>query len=225
MEINRLYLSSALLLIYLAIITLLIVKRKKLGAHISYFTVAMVVVFLSEFLSTIAKTQYGDNFNATPFMAGGIIIVFFTIVFIYFYKILKNKTLKKLQLAIIILNSLNIIISLIMVRDFFVFLSYPTYFITIIFLLLSVTLFLIETFNSEKILNIEHYYPFWIAISLVVLYVGLVPLIVISKNSIQLSLSKNIFFILLYSVNFTGYAIMFTGIFFGKNENLIKNNY
>ena len=83
MEINRLYLSSALLIIYLTIITLLILKRKNLGQHIWYFITAMIIVFASEFFSTIGKVIYGDQFNSTPFMAGGVIVCFFIIVLIY----------------------------------------------------------------------------------------------------------------------------------------------
>lgn len=225
MEINRLYLSSALLVVYLAIIVLLIVKRQNLRPHISYFIAAMIIVFCSEFFSTVGKVVYGDQFNSTPFMAGGVIICFFFMVFVYFYKILESKLSKQLQMGIIIVNVINVVLSLILIKDFFVFLPYPTYFVTIILLLCSVTLFFFETFNSEKILNIMGYYPFWIAISLIVLYLGLVPLIVISKRAVELSISKNIFFILLYSVNFTGYAIMFIGILFSKRENLIRKTH
>lgn len=225
MEINRLYFSSALLVIYLVIIVLLIAKRQKLRNHISYFIFAMIIVFCSEFFSTVGKVIYGEQFNSTPFMAGGIIICFFVTVFIYFYKILENRWSKRIQLGIIAVNCVNVILSLILIKDFFIFLPYPTYFVTIILLLASVTLFFFETFNSEKILNILSYYPFWIAISLIVLYVGLVPLIVISKRAVELSISKNIFFILLYSVNFTGYAIMFIGILFSKTEKLIRKTH
>ena len=224
MEINRLYLTSVLLVVYLLIISLLILKRKKLGPHIGYFIASMIVVLLTEMFSTIGKVLYGDQYNSTPFMAGGVIICFFSIVLIYFYKILNNKRLKKIQLGIICLNSLNIALSIIFMSDFFVYLPYLTYFLTIILLLFSITLFFFETFNSEKIFNITSYYPFWIAISLIVLYLGLLPLIIISKNAIQLSISKDIFLILLYSVNFTGYAIMLTSIFFSKKENIIYNN-
>lgn len=225
MEINRFYLSTALLGIYLAIITLLILRRKNLGHHIWYFITAMIIVFASEFFTTIGKLIYGDQFNSTPFMAGGVIVCFFILVLIYFYKILESKRSKNIQLVIICINFINIILSLIFIKDFFTFLPYVTYFITISLLLISITLFFFETFNSEKILNISQYYPFWIAISLIVLYLGLLPLIVISKNAIQLSISKNIFFILLYSVNFTGYTIMLAGIFFSKKENLITDSH
>ncbi|MGZ5192939.1 MAG: hypothetical protein ACXWVZ_02655 [Kaistella sp.] len=221
MEINRLYFTGVLLVVYLVIIIFLISKRKYLGPHIWYFIISMVVVFLSEMLATVGKLIYGDQYNTTPFMAGGLIICFFSIILIYFYKILENPRSKNIQLAIVCANFINIILSLIYIEDFFTFLPYVTYFVTMILLLFSITLFFFETFNSEKIFKISTYYPVWIAISLIVLYLGVLPLIIISKNSIQLSISKNIFLILLYSVNFTGYAIMLTGIFFSKRDNLI----
>lgn len=225
MEINRLYFTGILLVVYLVIIVFLIYKRKYLGPHIWYFIISMAVVFLSEMLATVGKIIHGDQYNSTPFLAAGLIICFFSIILIYFYKILVNPRSKKIQLAIVCLNFLNIILSLVYIEDFFKFLPYVTYFVTMILLLISITLFLFETFNSEKIFNISAYYPFWIAISLIVLYLGVLPLIIISKNSIQLSISKNIFLILLYSVNFTGYAIMLTGIFFSKRDNLIMGTH
>ena len=222
MEINRLYLTGALLVIYFIIIILLIIRRKHLGPHIWYFIISMIFVFLSELFATIGKIMYGEQYNSTPFMSGGVIICSLSTVLIYYYKILEKRRSKIIQLGIICLNFLNIILSVIFIDDFFSFLPYITYFVTIFLLLLSITLFFFETFNSEKILNITTYYPFWIALSLIVIYLGVLPLIIMSKNAIQLSISKNIFLILLYSVNFTGYTIMLVGIFFSKKEILIN---
>lgn len=222
MEINRLYLTGALLVIYFIIITLLIIRRKQLGPQIWYFIISMILVFLSELFATIGKIMYGEQYNSTPFMSGGVIICSLSAVLIYYYKILENRRSKNIQLGIVCLNFLNIILSVIFIDDFFSFLPYITYFVTIFLLLLSITLFFFETFNSEKILNITTYYPFWIALSLIVIYLGVLPLIIMSKNAIQLSISKNIFLILLYSVNFTGYTIMLVGIFFSKKEILIN---
>lgn len=198
----------------------MVIRRKKLGSQIHYFIIAMSFVFLSESLSLIGTILYGDGFRVNRINVVGVIILFFLAVFVYFYKTLENKRLKSIQLGIIGLDVLNILLSIIFIDDFFIYLPYPTYFVTILLFLASVTLFFIETFNSEKVLNIMDYYPFWIAISLVVLYVGLLPLIIISKNAMQLSISRNIFLILLYSVNFTGYSIMLIGIFFSKKTNL-----
>ncbi len=220
MEINRILLSSILIFIYFLNILFMVIKRKKLGSQIHYFIIAMLFVFLSESLSLLGTILHGDSFRVNRINVVGVIILFFLVVFVYFYKTLENKRLKAIQLGIIGLDILNIIFSLIFIEDFFIYLPYPTYFVTIFLLLASVALFFFETFNSEKVLNIMDYYPFWIAISLVVLYVGLLPLIIISKNAIQLSISRNIFLILLYSVNFTGYTIMLSGIFFSKKTNL-----
>ena len=220
MEINRILLTSILIFIYFLNILFMVIKRKKLGRQIHYFIIAMLFVFLSECLCLLGTILYGDSFRVNRINVVVVIILFFLSVFVYFYKTLENKRLKAIQLGIIGLDILNIIFSLIFIEDFFIYLPYPTYFVTIFLLLASVALFFFETFNSEKVLNIMDYYPFWIAISLVVLYVGLLPLIIISKNAMQLSISRNIFLILLYSVNFTGYTIMLSGIFFSKKTNL-----
>ena len=225
MEINRILLSSILIFIYFLIILFMVIKRKKLGSQIHYFIIAMLFVFLSESLSLLGTILYGDSFRVNRINVVGVIILFFLSVFVYFYKTLENKRLKAIQLGIIGLDILNIIFSLIFIEDFFIYLPYPTYFVTIFLLLASVALFFFETFNSEKVLNIMDYYPFWIAISLVVLYVGMLPLMIISKNAMELSISRNIFLILLYIVNFTGYTIMLGGIFFSKKTNLNEDNH
>lgn len=225
MEINRILLSSILIFIYLLIIVLMVVKRKELGNQIHYFIIAMLFVFLSESLSLLGSILYGDSFKVVRINVVGIIILFFLAVFVYFYKTLENKKLKTIQFGIVVLHIFNIIISLIFIDDFFIYMPYPTYFATIVLLLASVALFFFETFNSEKVLNIMDYYPFWIAISLIILYVGLLPLMIISKNAMQLSISRNIFLILLYTVNFSGYTVMLTGIFFSKKTNLNEENH
>ncbi len=225
MEINRILLSSILNVIYILIILFMVIKRKELGSQIHYFIIAMLFVFLSESLSLLGTILYGDAFKVVRINVVGIIILFFLAVFVYFYKTLENKKLKTIQLGIIVLHLLNIIISVIFIKDFFIYLPYPTYFATIVLLLASVALFFFETFNSEKVLNIMDYYPFWIAISLIILYVGLLPLMIISKNAMQLSISRNIFLILLYTVNFSGYTVMLTGIFFSKKTNLNEENH
>lgn len=225
MEINRILLSSILIFIYFLIILFMVIKRKELGSQIHYFIIAMLFVFLSESLSLLGTILYGDGFRVNRINVVGVIILFFLAVFVYFYKILENKRLKTIQLGIIGLDILNIIFSLIFIEDFFIYLPYPTYFVTIVLLLASVALFFFETFNSEKVLNIMDYYPFWIAISLIVLYVGMLPLMIISKNAMELSISRNIFLILLYIVNFTGYTIMLVGIFFSKKTNLNEDNH
>lgn len=225
MEINRILLSSILNVIYILIILFMVIKRKELGSQIHYFIIAMLFVFLSESLSLLGTILYGDAFKVVRINVVGIIILFFLAVFVYFYKILENKKLKTIQFGIIVLHILNIIISVIFIKDFFIYLPYPTYFATIVLLLASVALFFFETFNSEKVLNIMDYYPFWIAISLIILYVGLLPLMIISKNAMQLSISRNIFLILLYTVNFSGYTVMLTGIFFSKKTNLNEENH
>lgn len=225
MEINRILLSGILIFIYLLIIVLMVVKRKELGNQIHYFIIAMLFVFLSESLSLLGSILYGDSFKVVRINVVGIIILFFLAVFVYFYKTLENKKLKTIQFGIVVLHIFNIIISLIFIDDFFIYMPYPTYFATIVLLLASVALFFFETFNSEKVLNIMDYYPFWIAISLIILYVGLLPLMIISKNAMQLSISRNIFLILLYTVNFSGYTVMLTGIFFSKKTNLNEENH
>ena len=201
---------------YLVILVFLLIYRKRLGKQIWLFIFAMLTVVITEWGVFIVRI-FNTQFNVNLFYSVGIAVVFFSVMLIYFYKILETPRLKKIQLLIIVLNMLNLLASFYLIEDFFSTFSFYNYFVSIILLLFSVMLFFYETFNSEKILQIKSYYPFWISISLVFIYLGILPLLIMSQT-VGEKLNGNIFGAMLFSINLIGYSILFIGIFYSKND-------
>lgn len=158
-----------------------------------------------------------ESYNSTPIYVIGMSIGFFSLVVFYFYKILEDPFLKRVQLAFIILNFLNYRVSIFFNEDFLVIFPIYTFFSSIILLIFSVALFLYELFNTEKILNLKSYYPFWIAISLLMIYLGILPIMIMS-NTFGTQLNPLIFRSLLVAINFIGYSVMLGGIFYSRNQ-------
>lgn len=216
---ERFFLNMVLNVLYVLIVIFLIIRRDKLGKHIWYFITAIIIVVFTEILVSILPIFFNRDFSPNPFYVVGILVFYFMLVLIYFYKILNNKYLKRIQIGIIILNLLNLILSFIFIDNILEVFPAITNFITVMLLLFSISLFFYETFNSEIILNITDYYPFWISISLIVINLGLMPLIYVSTKYEKLPISRDVFIYLLFFVNLVGYSLMFVGIFFSKKIN------
>ena len=125
-------------------------------------------------------------------------------------------------MILIVFFLVNYLLFAIFSDDFFTKFSIRFYFLEVILLMVHIYLVLHETFNSDKILNIKLYSPFWAAIGLMSIYLGVTPLLIIS-NTAKKMMNINIFFIILFIVNFIGYSILITGILFAKNINSKKN--
>jgi hypothetical protein len=85
----------------------------------------------------------------------------------------------------------------------------------VFFLLSAITLFLLDTFKTDLILNLKNYYPFWFSLGLIIIYLAIIPSIIISSspNSIK---DKPLWSLIIFFVNFIGYGIIFVGLFKAK---------
>ena len=72
-------------------------------------------------------------------------------------------------------------------------------------------MFFYETFNSDIILNITKYFPFWVSLSLIIIYIGLLP-ILLFINRVNSNLSAETFHLILFLINIIGYSVLFYGI-------------
>lgn len=208
MEWSR-YITTAFLII--PFIQLLF-NQKKLGPSTFYFTVALGIMVVVNCIGLIGYTL-SKTFNATPYFVIGVNFVSFLLFFIYFYKLLKSRDTKVLQLLIIsVFVGTFCILGIIYGKHFFV--SFPAffYFLETVMLLFSITLLLYETFNSDIILNLKDYFPFWVSLSLIIIYVGLLPILFLVKN-VKLTVSADVYYIILFFINLIGYGILSYGIF------------
>ncbi len=200
------------LLIFLILIVLLR-KRKVLGPKIMYFAAAMLASLICDLVAMLYRQISGEP-TVVIYVVGNFLVVFF-LLFYYFYQLFEHRVVKNIQMGIVVLSLLNFILSAFFDDTFFSQFPNFTYFINCILLLCTFSLFFYETFNTDNILNIRHYYPFWIVIGLFTIYIGIMPLMLISSRA-QALMDVNLFFFILNSINVLGYGILLCGTFFAK---------
>lgn len=217
---NREAASIIQLLVVLLFFVLLLIKNKKLGKGIFYFIAASAIIVSVDTYVYFARL-YKPQLNTIPFYVIGVNLSVFFLFFIYFRHVLVLEKSKKINLILIYLFITSYFLFAIFSKDFFTRFPYIFYFIELILLLGNIYLVLHETFNSDKILNIKSYYPFWACIGVMAIYLGVTPLLIISNTSLKM-MNINIFLIILFIVNVIGYSILITGIFYAQNINLKK---
>ena len=194
----------------------LILKRKNLEEGINYFIAAMGIITLIEIFLLI-YIHFNPNFNSSTIYIIGVNFFVFGLFFLYFHHVLNTRKLKQISLFIMGLFLLNYLFSALFIERFFLQFSLISYFIEVILLFGSINLVLSQIFNSDKILVLSTYFPFWICISLLVIYLGVLPLLIISETA-EIVMNLQIFFAILFFVNMAGYLILIAGIIRAKKE-------
>ena len=207
-------------LLMAATVFFLILKRKQLGSHIEYFIAAIGLLTTIEIFNSI-QMIINPKYNSSAVYVIGINFFVFLLFLIYFYKVLYTKRLKNFSLINIGLFFLNYILSAILIENFFGQFSFFSYFVEIVLVMGSIYLVLSQTFNSDKVLSLSTYFPFWVCISLLVTYLGILPLLIISNTAAKM-MNLEIFFSILFLVNIIGYSILLIGIFRAKKENEVS---
>ena len=196
---------------------LLLIYRKKLGKTTQIFTLAIAIMSIVNVFSAIYR-RIDTSFNSTPYFVVGVSFFSFLLFYIYFYKLLKLKQTRMLQLfTISMFVATFAIVGIIEGKDFF--LQFPSYFYLFqtILLMFSITLFFYETFNSDIILNIKDYFPFWVCLSLIIIYVGILPVLFFIQSD-NFRVNRNVFIIVMFFINLIGYGILSYGILRSKKS-------
>ncbi|MEC5156456.1 hypothetical protein [Chryseobacterium sp. MP_3.2] len=194
---------------------LLVLRRRNLEGHIFYFIGAIVMLSLIEITGFVTKL-FDHEYNTSKLYAIGTNFFVFLLYLLYFQKILQIERLRKINALIIALFVANYLGSALLIEEFFTRFSFVSYFVQVILLTGSINLVMSQTFNSDKILSLSTYFPFWVCISLLIIYLGVLPLLMIS-NAAQL-MNLNLFFAILFLVNFLGYIILLVGIMKAKTK-------
>lgn len=190
----------------------LIYYRKKLGEKINFFIIATLFVALPNIIIFILKNFTGfQGINTIGWIVIPVNIIGFLFFLLYFNQLQTIRKAKLIQDGIVGLFCLNAVLFVLLDKDFFTAFPKFFYFIESVLLLLSISLFFYETFNTNIILNLKKYFPFWVSLSLIVIYVGLLPLLFFA-DEVGNSLSKEIYFAILLFINITGYSILLYGI-------------
>ncbi len=210
-------LSSNITSLYLLIVFIVLVyRRNKLDRNIdTYIASLFIVVFLETFLNFVKLK------NNVIYYVLGSLLFHFLLLYVYYYQFLQTKKLKGLQMLIILLFLGNYMFFAIDDKTFFTVFPIKTYFVNIILLILSIGIFFYNTFNSEKIFSLKSYFPFWLSISLGVLYLGILPILVFSKLVGQEGqLSFSLYSFIMFTINMISYTILLVGIFKSKKIDL-----
>lgn len=214
---NRDVASIFQLAVVILFFLLLLIRRKKLGKEIIYLIIASAILAGTDSF-VFSMRIFTPKFDSTPAYSIGINLFVFLFYFLYFRQVLELKKSKKLNLILIVVFLICYILFAIFSENFFNKFSIRFYLIEVILLIGNIYLVLSETFNSDKILNIKPYYPFWACIGLMAIYLGITPLMILTNTAMQM-MNINIFFIILFIVNVIGYSILITGVFFAQNIN------
>lgn len=217
------YAREFLFLLYLLILIFGFLRRKNLGHAHYYFLFAILLNVLIElhgyFRNPILiqnKVQYIGMIYAV-FVLGGTVSLFIA----YFKNLALSSLFKKIQTVLLIANILTVATGLIVSGEFRETLKGWPLYTCFTLLIISIVVFLYEMYNSDTILNILTYYPFYVAFGLLFIYAGLFP-VMYFRFYIDSDVDKKIVEILLFSVNIIGYCGILVGIFLARKREAPK---
>ena len=144
-------------------------------------------------------------------------MIVFLLFFMYFHQVLDKGSYRTKNLIIVAIFVVWTFIAAIVTKDFFTVFPIYCHFGQVTILSASIFLLMWQIFNSDKILVLRNYFPFWICIGLMTIYLGIIPLLFISRTASHM-INMNIFFIILFIVNFIGYSILIFGILSAKKQ-------
>lgn len=202
-------------ILMLAICILLIKKRKILQPYGSYMIAAMVLTYLIDCTTFfIRATGYVDRiYNTYIYIYAGL-GVFFLIIFLMYQKLIKNSNLKNIANIVTIVFIILYVYQIVTLNIENGFPEVILY-INVFLLLFMIALFLIDTFNTDIILEIKKYYPFWFSLGLIIIYMVIVPSILISKSSTS-TMTSGLWSFITFIINIVGYGILFVGLLQAK---------
>lgn len=201
------------MIISIIVMTLMIIKYRKTGKENLFFIIGYLLFSLIDI-----SCYFYFKLTSLPtdifYVIGFLMIVFFLYLF-YYYQLLYVPMLKKIQVIILILFVLNIVIMFYTEDDLFHHFSFNMLYVDILLLLFSIILFLYQTFNSDKILEIKNYLPFWISVALLIFFIGSIPILFF-----RTTVSETIYFFILFMLNLISNGILILGLIWNKQEKI-----
>ncbi|CAI8847485.1 hypothetical protein [Chryseobacterium sp. IT-36CA2] len=199
------------MIISIIVMVLMIIKYRKTGKENLFFIIGYLLFSLIDIFC-----YFYFRLTSMPtdifYVIGFLMIVFF-LYLLYYYQLLYVPLLKKIQIIILILFVLNIIVMFYTEDDLLHHFSFNMLYVDILLLLFSIILFLYQTFNSDKILGINNYLPFWISVALLIFFIGSIPILFF-----RTTVSESIYFFILFMLNLISNSILIFGLLGNKQE-------
>lgn len=201
------------MILSIAVMILMIIKYRKTGKENFFFIIGYL---LSSLIDIFCYFYYDLTKLPTDifYVIGFLMVVFFLYLF-YYHQLLYVPLLKKIQVGILVLFVLNIFVMFYTEDHLLHHFSFNMLYADILLLLFSIILFLYQTFNSDKILEIKNYLPFWISVSLLIFFIGSIP-ILFFRNTV----SESIYFFILFMLNLISNSILILGLIWNKQEKI-----
>ncbi|MBP1166424.1 MULTISPECIES: hypothetical protein [unclassified Chryseobacterium] len=201
------------MVISIIVMTLMVTKYRKTGKENLFFIIGYLLFSLIDifcyFYYDLTKLPT-DIF----YVIGFLMIIFFLYLF-YYYQLLYVPLLKRIQVIILALFVLNIAVMFYTEDDLLHHFSFNMLYVDILLLLFSIILFLYQTFNSDKILGIKSYLPFWISVALLIFFIGSIPILFF-----RTTVSETIYFFILFMLNLISNGILILGLIWNKQERI-----
>lgn len=201
------------MVISIVVMVLMIIKSRKIGKENLFFIIGYLLSSLIDIFCYFYFMLTGlptDIF----YVIGFLMIVFF-LYLLYYYQLLYVPILKKIQLIILAIFILNIAVMLYQKDDLLHHFSFTMLYVDILLLLFSIILFLYQVFNSDKILGINNYLPFWISVALLIFFIGSIPILFF-----RATVSESIYFFILFMLNLISNGILIFGLIRKKQDKI-----
>lgn len=202
-------------ILMLSILVLLIRRRNILGEYQLYMISAMAITYFIDLFAFYIRlsTTIPKIYNLYLYIFGALGL-FFLIIFLMYQNLIKTRLLRKLAKAVTVLFVIFYLYQIFTIKfsDGF---PENILFFNVFLLLFVIALFLLDTFKTDLILEIKYYYPFWFSLGLIVIYLGIVPSIIISKISSTTMLS-GLWSFITFIINIVGYGILLVALIKAK---------
>ncbi|WP_353147618.1 hypothetical protein [Chryseobacterium sp.] len=199
------------MILSIIVIALMIIPYKRIGKeNISFIIGYLLFSLIDIFCYFYYKLT---SLPTDVFYVIGFLMVVFFLYLLYYFQLLYIPILKKIQAVILALFVLNIMVMFYKEEDLLHHFSFTMLYVDILLLMFSIILFLYQTFNSDKILELNNYLPFWVSVALLIFFIGSIPILYF-----RMTISENIYFFILFMLNLISNGILLLGLIWNKQE-------
>lgn len=201
------------MVVSVTVMALMTVKYKKIGRENLFFIIGYILLSLIDIFCYFYFNA--TNRSTETFYVIGFLMIAFFLYLLYYFQLLYWPILKKIQCVLLILFVINILVMFYTEDDLLHHFSFNMLYVDILLLMFSIILFLYQTFNSDKILELNNYLPFWISVSLLILFIGSIPILYF-----RTTVSQSIYFFILFMLNLISNGILMLGLIWNQQERL-----
>jgi hypothetical protein len=203
---------------YLALATLifaLVTYRNYSRTNAKYFIFCIIFSVITEFVSlhyNLFGTYYSNIFGETNFPIANIFTIIQITFFLWWIRHILNSANRKKMIGIfIIIYLLFAAFNIIYGQPFMTDVQMYTYAVGVIFLLITISFYFIESFNKETIFNITDSIYFWFILGVLLFYGTFMPFFF----AFRLFLLENelIFSIVTFGLNMIMYSCFAVGLY------------